>query len=1730
MDSTVLQYKDRLFRDIITPIGRQDIQSTFPTIKEQACALREPFRKEAKHATQLLQELCNETKTFLPKINQPVTLMDLLEFILLLDSDLITKDRMFDLDKLMSFFPDISDKTDDTLTRPYIFEALWKIVFLLEQDGMFSGKTRTFKQKLEHPRPGRDISVPEYMSKKINGGNESGIADLMFTLTKQKKDQKPEHQTRSPCDPDYKIPTGEAILISSKYYQKEKGVNKYDVNELITEAKKEKSGGSGGYKVDEFSIVVLVKDKVAFKKILDATHEKDVANYLVDEHILDVSDLQEALTRLYFYMKDKRVNVSNVHNLSWHTGLSSSKPSILSQLRFHQDYIVTYTDIKINEGASKFIWGAVPRSGKSYMVGGLMAKRLPRYVIMILGAISETKEQFITDVFNKYKELVVYRDHIVDMQVLTHEERVAKISKAGLDKSGHYIFVYSQELLREHIKNYDTYQSKIRRPVSDDDIQATRMQLQLKKLQQKEDLKKLEADIQELDGALLVSLMDPIFKSEPYVFFDEVQQGSGYTNSNNQQDGIMHHLYPKMYVGPTPILILVTATYAKPILKYGEKLNNQPIHLITWSYENNNVRMKQFDAHELSEFIEEDEDRVKKLELLHTLVKKWEERGMTRVKIAQQYKNYPQLVLVSPQDPINFDNPKLIKDDEINVNELFKKNKSGFSESSNVDKLLNYIHAQYNKLYLEYNINFSGSNSADKFHSQLWFLPTTLREKGEDIDEEKEGSSSSFADTAEFLARQICNVTDGRGHYLYEHFNIAIVHRLKSKSKLKSGKPQRLESQPRIFLCNDDNDDNDIKTRLIEVENLSRSENKSLIILTGKRLRLGISLTCVDVAIHLDPISSVDTLYQSMFRVLTERNGKERGYVIDLLPKRAIRFMYQICEYTGNRKVTMDRVKQGLYLFNVNFIRKLALRPDHHGTSMYKELMAAFHLDNPDHFVSYQDTLFKTRIEQIRRHFKKALGELDTDEKQRINTLMKKLIDSNSSKGKGGKGGKGKTIQAGPSKPPGPHYHSDSDEPLENDELNDEDIESLFTKLSFLFSLFALYHPNSTLNDFYREYEEAVNRYTHQQIQSCSEEKDMNTIHACFVNYQMAMRAISLKKGLSEAEKKVESEIKKAMKSHSKKKKDVARKSARKAKQDAVVYSQELFDLEDSRNSIDKQFVNSGDVGREMVEGEEAVAAVAAFAALSSDSDSGWDSDSDSEPDSEPESNSVSDVWAEMKRMSVEKIRNFMKQYANLVKNMYEIIPDMILELFDTTYSHMQHGVVLQKTMAESHLFYERDMEEKHESDRPPASPRSPPPPVLPHKPQASQRIPQSYSKTVPIVPIGTRFTKKDIVVVPGDGDCLFHAAAIGLNTLGISMETGPMLRQRVADYLKEVFKNGLNDAHGNPILYDDGVVRLEDAFTFRQYIENRGQAVGNVEEYLKKHIKDISLSKWGTDIEVWAINRMFPVNIELYSVPSRASIYLDNIAGDMSTSNRMHPTIRIYNPSGNSAHGLHYDALPASLPVDRPPVSLSESSEAFLPEPLIVADPNEYLVYEKDLGLNDQELNVSAALATDSLSPAPVQVELPPASLPSSKNPVVSDDTPVREIICYASGKKGTMTIDDARSYARSASIPFNTKTTKEDLCRALAAKEAFVHGIEKVKIIYHSGKRISRKASHKGIRNHSYKGVRNHSRKRIRNHSRKGVRKDSKHSRKGVRKGSKHSSKGVRKGSKNSRKIKLH
>lgn len=213
----------------------------------------------------------------------------------------------------------------------------------------------------------------------------------------------------------------------------------------------------------------------------------------------------------------------------------------------------------------------------------------------------------------------------------------------------------------------------------------------------------------------------------------------------------------------------------------------------------------------------------------------------------------------------------------------------------------------------------------------------------------------------------------------------------------------------------------------------------------------------------------------------------------------------------------------------------------------------------------------------------------------------------------------------------------------------------------------------------------------------------------------------------------------------------------------------------------------------------------------------------------------------------------------------------------------------------------------------PPQPPKAPPQTKaatsFPKPSVAATSFPSGYAESVPVVKNGHVFRVRDVVKVPGDGTCLFHSAAIGLRTMHQYNGNGDDLRQRTAQYLKDNLKDGA-----------DLTFEHSDDMTFLDYLMQNEHVPHGVEptDFMKKHIAEIATGKWGTDIEVWALSKIFlEVNIIVYTASGNPDDPNTPLSTLMSNGFEWFPTIRIYNAAGNSPFGTHYDALPASPAID---------------------------------------------------------------------------------------------------------------------------------------------------------------------------------------------------------------------
>jgi hypothetical protein len=862
---------------------------------------------EVKRLDTEIKKLANDKKTKMIDCNegkywsadqQPKTHLALLQKI-------YSDKSLADCDKLFSHFPEsveqVKDKSGTRYTKPYIFESLWKIIFLLGLDNKLApGMERKFIKSLEDKKP---ITIYEYLSSetdgKINSGNGSGVCDLMFeviepkrnTETKKKED---EVKVDDVCNKKIVAEISNAFLFTSKFYNKEKSIGSYDIANIHLETTQkyiplhllppetqETQETPKPPKPPTYEIVALINNKTDFLEKLGRRTVKQSKNFINPELVFGYDELRDTYyKRLVYWLENTFKNHSDIEDRDkWKqiTGESITNKNILDILRIHQEYFVETTqNILGNKTHGKIIWGAVARSGKSYMVGGLIATRKPKVALIILGAVGETKEQF-KDIFKDHADLKEYE--VWDTQ--TNPKK-----KPHVPTNKKLAIIVSQEKLRGDItKTANKY--------------------------------------------LIEELREYLKEEDKIVFFDEIHQGGSETSTQNNTIDFFYNKTKNPEL-KEPILIMVTATFTKPLLNYSSGYGEEKLHLINWSY-NMIMKMKEFkidmtepglpgDDSKLLQYQTEDkqDEYNTRMGILNKIVKKHNRMGKTDEQIADEYSIYPELVYLIPGMKPGLDNePEIELDDKdgkikisdsSNVKRLWETNNDELKYPTAIRRYLDYI---YNDVYDDllnkrYNMVANGDGNR---HTQLWFLPTNLRadnkvnKTGEQLD------GSQFEIISRGLAEAIINNKN------FENFNVCIIHSLDPKGDdiIKDTKGDK-----RIFFkCIKDNN---VKKCIRDVE--IESANKSLIILTGKRLRLGVSLPCVDIAIHMDPIESYDIMYQSMFRVLTERPGKRKGFFIDMIADRSVKFIYN---YTMQEKKQHDPneieqkdIKNSLLLFDVN--------------------------------------------------------------------------------------------------------------------------------------------------------------------------------------------------------------------------------------------------------------------------------------------------------------------------------------------------------------------------------------------------------------------------------------------------------------------------------------------------------------------------------------------------------------------------------------------------------------------------------------------------------------------------------------------------------------------------------------------------------------------------------------------------------------------------------------------
>ena len=200
-------------------------------------------------------------------------------------------------------------------------------------------------------------------------------------------------------------------MIQNKYYDKEKSnISNYDVTRIYTLADKTNKEQQRFY--GEIKIILMVNNGDAVSSNLLKAKQQYPGLLDSKNGIIGISILDNWFQQMLYHLYDSK-NIDTF--LKKYSGDNKSQEL---QLRFHQKFITKCTKKCFENGISKFIWGAVPRSGKSYMIGGLISERfktnIKNNIVIILGALTETLNQFKDDLFKKFADFSEYKLVSVD--------------------------------------------------------------------------------------------------------------------------------------------------------------------------------------------------------------------------------------------------------------------------------------------------------------------------------------------------------------------------------------------------------------------------------------------------------------------------------------------------------------------------------------------------------------------------------------------------------------------------------------------------------------------------------------------------------------------------------------------------------------------------------------------------------------------------------------------------------------------------------------------------------------------------------------------------------------------------------------------------------------------------------------------------------------------------------------------------------------------------------------------------------------------------------------------------------------------------------------------------------------------------------------------------------------------------------------------------------------------
>ena len=286
-------------------------------------------------------------------------------------------------------------KFDKSPSRNHVFEMMLRFLLILGYDSNWLFSRDNDKRIVVAPSGGNYVCGNEkvlqggvnVLDERINLGSEAsqgGLSGVDIELQWPNSDH--SDNSLSICHPGNET-RQRRLIIQCKYFAKESGdASRYGLD-MVRQIK------VAGFDDDNTEYALFVNNAEDLNAAIQRKHDKAYFKMSKDKNTFIVGTSSH--NSWFRHLTNMLLRETGNEHVSTVLCGKSNTPTLT--LRFHQEYFVKASDKLIDEGTRRLVWGAVPRSGKTFIVAEMIARRLQQNkdALILLGAKGDTYKQFV---------------------------------------------------------------------------------------------------------------------------------------------------------------------------------------------------------------------------------------------------------------------------------------------------------------------------------------------------------------------------------------------------------------------------------------------------------------------------------------------------------------------------------------------------------------------------------------------------------------------------------------------------------------------------------------------------------------------------------------------------------------------------------------------------------------------------------------------------------------------------------------------------------------------------------------------------------------------------------------------------------------------------------------------------------------------------------------------------------------------------------------------------------------------------------------------------------------------------------------------------------------------------------------------------------------------------------------------------------------------------------------